>query len=291
MKFGLAFANVGRYTRPAEARAIAVAAEDAGFESLWTVEHVAVPSGYASEYPYSSTGRMPGRDSSSIPDPIVWLSFVAACTATIRLGTGILILPQRNPLIMAKEAATLDRLSGGRLVLGVGVGWLKEEFDAIGVPFEGRGRRTEDYVAAMRTLWSAEEAASYQGTDVGFREIWSRPRPDSGRIPVVIGGHSKTAARRAGLIGDGFFPGRGIPSELGELIAVMRQSAEDSGRDPAEIEITTGTPGVFGSDPQGAVEEMASMGVGRLVIPPPTQDPDAIAEVLGSFGENVIRKQ
>src|SRR5881409_2507883 len=123
MKFGVMFANAGPRARPEDAVAIARDAEVAGFESLWTVEHVVVPAGYESEYPYSDTGRMPGPENSPIPDPLVWLAFIASATTTLRLGTGVLILPQRNPVVLAKEIATLDHLAGGRVELGIGVGW------------------------------------------------------------------------------------------------------------------------------------------------------------------------
>src|SRR4051794_26467591 len=126
MRFGIAFANTGPMVEAANAIAFARAAESAGFESIWTVEHVVVPSAYASPYPYSPTGKMPGTVDSPIPDPLIWLTYLAAPTSAIRLATGILILPQRNPVVLAKETATLDQLCGGRLVLGIGVGWLEE---------------------------------------------------------------------------------------------------------------------------------------------------------------------
>src|SRR5438034_9890756 len=157
MKFGILFANVGHAVVPEGATALATIAEDAGYESLWTVEHVVVPADYQSQYPYSPSGRMPGPEESPIPDPLIWLTWVGAATTTLRLATGILILPQRNPVILAKELATLDVLSKGRVELGVGVGWLREEFDALGVPFEERGARTDEYVEALRTLWREEE--------------------------------------------------------------------------------------------------------------------------------------
>ena len=139
MRFGIAFANTGPLAEGPIAAGVARAVEAAGFESVWTVEHVLVPVDYQSTYPYAKSGRMPGGESFDIPDPLVWLAYVAAATTTLRLGTGILILPQRNPAIVAKEVASLDRLSGGRVELGIGVGWLEEEFDALGVPFAGRG--------------------------------------------------------------------------------------------------------------------------------------------------------
>ena len=138
LRFGVAFANIGPFVDPAEAVGLAQAAEAAGFESIWTVDHVVVPAGYRSTYPYDPSGRLPSGEGTVFPDPLIWLAYVAARTSTIRLGTGILIVPQRNPLVLAKELATLDSLSGGRMILGAGIGWLEEEFVALGVPFAGR---------------------------------------------------------------------------------------------------------------------------------------------------------
>lgn len=289
MDFGIMFANTGPFATPDGATAMGCAAEDAGFESVWTVEHVVVPVGYESEYPYSSSGKMPGGETTDITDPIVWLTWVAAQTTTLNLGTGILILPQRNPLILAKSCATLDVLSGGRLRLGVGVGWLEEEFDALGVPFAKRGARTEEYVAVMQRLWD-DEKASFDGNLVQFSDCISRPRPVNGRVPVIVGGHSDVSARRAGRIGDGFFPGKGDDDRLRELIGIMRASAEEAGRDPDAIEITTGGAAAFAPDPIEALGELAELGVSRVVIPPLSFDPSAVSDVFAEFGENVIAK-
>lgn len=287
MDFGIMFANTGPFATADGATAIARGAETAGFESLWTVEHVVVPAGYQSTYPYSSSGRMPGGENTPIADPIVWLTWVAAQTTTLKVGTGILILPQRNPVVLAKELATLDVLSGGRLRLGVGVGWLEEEFDAIGVPFAGRGARAEDHIGAMRALWD-DEQASYSSDTVSFSNCISRPAPLNGRVPIIIGGHTEVAARRAGRIGDGFFPGKGDNDRLRELFTIMRQAAEDAGRDPDAIELTAGGAAAFAPDPVTALGELAEMGVGRVVIPPLAFETDAIGEKLAEFGENVI---
>ena len=228
MKFGIVFANTGPFVEPDGAIGLARAAEAAGFESLWTVEHTVVPAGYESTYPYDRSGRMPGSDDAPIPDPLVWLAYLASATTTINLATGILIQPQRNPVVLAKEVATLDHLSGGRVQLGVGVGWLEEEFDAIGIPFAERGRRTDDGIAAMRALWS-QDRATYQGEFTSFTDCICRPRPVGGTVPVHIGGHTEVAARRAGRIGDGFFPASGNHETLAGLFDVVRHTAEDVG--------------------------------------------------------------
>jgi len=168
MKFGLRYCNTGRYAEPGPALELVRAAEAAGFESAWTVEHTVVPAGYRSTYPYAPSGRMPGGEGDfALPDPLIWMAHAAAATTTLRFGTGILIVPQHNPVHMAKQIATLDHLSGGRVLLGIGVGWLEEEFRALGVPFEKRGRRTDEYVAAMRALWSQKPAA-FDGEFVRF---------------------------------------------------------------------------------------------------------------------------
>ncbi len=286
MNFGIVFTNAGPFTGPEQAAGLALLAEEAGFESLWTVEHVVVPSGYESAYPYSPDGKMPGGDKVPIGDPIVWLAYVAAVTERIRLATGILILSQRNPVITAKAAATLDTLSGGRLTLGVGVGWLREEFEAIGAPFEERGARVDEYIAAMKVLWSEDEA-TFEGRFSNFKKANLYPKPvQAGGIPVVIGGHSDAAARRAGRLGDGFFPGRFVPgdtTELERLLGIMRGAAKEAGRDADAIEITSG--GAF--DVEGA-KRLADLGVSRIVIPPLGFDLDTLKRSLGEFSERVI---
>lgn len=289
MKFGVAFANVGPMAHPEGAIALAQAAEAGGFESLWTVEHTVVPAGYQSAYPYSDTGKMPGPEDSDIPDPLIWLTFVAGATSTIRLGTGILILPQRNPVVLAKEVATLDRLSGGRVELGIGVGWLEEEFDVLGIPFGDRGARTDDHIAALRALWT-QDVASHDGTHTAFRDAISRPQPTQGSVPIVVGGHSKAAARRAGRLGDGFFPGRGSHEELAELIEVMRTTAEEHGRDPDAIEITAGGRGALGSRALDEVKALADLGVSRVIVPPLAYDPEGQRRAFAQYGEDVIAR-
>jgi probable F420-dependent oxidoreductase len=286
MRFGIAFANTGPFATPGGAAAMGEAAETAGFDSVWTVEHVVVPNQYASTYPYSPTGKMPGAQVFDIPDPLIWLAFVAARTTTVSLATGILILPQRNPLVTAKEVATLDKLSGGRVILGVGIGWLEEEFRFLGFDFADRAARTEEYIEAMRTLWR-DELPSFEGATVQFTEAISLPRPAAGSVPVVIGGHTKASARRAGRVGDGYFPGKG---DLPVLLDEMRKAAEEAGRDPEDIEVTAGGADVLAGG-QKAVDEvgrLTELGVSRVAIPPLTYDVTAIGDVLGRFGDDVI---
>ncbi len=286
MRFALAFANTGPFAEGAGALAMARAAEESGFESIWTVEHVVVPSGYDSRYPYDPSGKMPGGEEFAIPDPLVWLSFVAGATSTIRLATGILIVPQRNPVVLAKEVATLDHLSGGRVELGIGVGWLEEEFDAIGVPFRERGKRTDDNIAAMRALWS-ETKASHHSEFIDFDDCISLPHPVNGSVPIHVGGHTEIAARRAGRLGDGFFPGTGSPEELASLFEVVRETATEHGRDPSAIELTAG--GALGDGAVEATKALADMGVDRVAIPAFAFWDDT-ADSLARYGDEVISR-
>jgi len=272
MRYGIVFANTGPLGTAEGAAALAEACDAHGVDSVWTVEHVLVPQGYESEYPYSPTGRMPGSEDSPIPDPLIWLTWVAAHSSTVRLGTGVLILPQRNPGVLAKEVATLDALSGGRVELGVGVGWLEEEFDALGVPFAGRGRRTDEYIEALRALWTTHET-SFDGEFVNYDRVMSFPKPHGGAVPIVVGGHSHAAARRAGRLGDGFFPGR--HEIIADLVATMREAATAAGRDPDSIELTTGA-----SPKPDVVAKLVDLGVSRMVFPPPSFSPDDIGPAV-----------
>ena len=259
MQFGLRYCNTARYADPNEAIALAQAAEAAGFESLWTVEHTIVPAGYASAYPYDPSGKMAGgRNDIPLPDPLIWMAFVAAATTKIKLATGILILPQHNPVHAAKQIATLDHLSRGRIMLGVGVGWLREEFDALGVPFAERAARMDEYIGAMRELWAADEP-TFKGRFVAFDGAYCRPQPLNKSVPIIIGGHSRPAARRAGRLGDGFFPARGAPAEL---IAIAREAAKAAGRDPAKLEITASLP-----EDLAELDALERMGVTRVLVP------------------------
>ncbi len=288
MRYGIVFANTMHWAKGPGAIEMAQAADDAGFESLWTVEHVVYPDDYASEYPYSPDGKMPAQPSTPIPDPLIWLAYVASVTKSIRLATGILILPQRNPVVLAKELATLDDMSGGRVELGIGVGWLREEFDALGVPWERRGARTDEYVAAMRALW-ASDGATYEGDFASFTRVSSNPKPAQGSIPIVVGGHSRAACERAGRLGDGFFPGKGSPAELREMVDVVRQTAAAHDREPEAIQVSAASAAIFGDDPVGAAQELADIGVSRIVIPGFLVRKPSVRDAMDAFAERVIR--
>ncbi len=264
MKVGLAFAS-SIAIDGADSLEICRRAEAAGFESIWGGEHVIMPSAITSKYPYTPDGKIPAEPDTPIPDPLIWLAFAAAAAPKLKLGTCILIVPQRNPLVLAKELATLDQLSGGRLELGLGVGWMKEEFDALGIDWARRGARNDEYIAAMRALWSAPHA-EFHGDFVDFDPVTCSPRPVTGSIPVLVGGDSDAALRRAVRIADGYFPGEGDAARLDGLLRRLRAMAETNDRDPSTIEINA----MFGSqiaNPAAGVEEMAGIGVDRIMIP------------------------
>jgi probable F420-dependent oxidoreductase len=282
MKFGLMFANVGPFGQPEGLTHLAQTAESVGVESLWTVEHVVVPKGYASAYPYSVDGKMPGSEENPIPDPYVWLSYAAAVTKTIKLATGIIILPQRHPFYIAKEAATLDVLSGGRHILGVGIGWLEEEFKALKVPFDKRAPITDESIQAIRSLWS-EGPSAHTGDYYEWPAVESNPKPVGGSVPIVIGGHTKGAARRAARHGDGFFPAR--DDKLEECLAEIKAECDRIGRDPGEIEITAG-----GAPTLDAVKRLEDMGVSRYILPPPGFAPADITAGLEKWGNELFSK-
>ena len=283
MKVGIAFANIGPFGSAEGSVAVGRAAEAAGFDSLWTVEHVVYPDDYGSAYPYDDSGRMAMAPDTDLTDPLTWLTWVGAHTTTLRLATGILILPERNPLVLAKQLSTMDALTGGRVDLGIGVGWLREEFDALGIPWERRGARTDEYVAAMRTLWGAD-SVSFDGEFVSFSGVSSNPKPVGGSVPIVIGGHSDAAARRAGRLGDGFWPGKG---DLDHLLDIMRREAEAHDRDPDAIEVTWAGDLTAGEDPVAAAEALAAKGVSRVMVPSFLfwREPESS---LAAFGESVV---
>ncbi|MGW0890053.1 LLM class F420-dependent oxidoreductase [Saccharopolyspora sp. NPDC002578] len=277
MSFGLHGVNAGTGATPAAARGLARRAEELGFDSLWAIDHVVIPSGYRTPYPYDESGKMlGGAEEFDLLDPLAWLTFAAAVTSQIRLATGILVLPQRNPTVLAKQLASLDVLSEGRAIAGTGVGWLEEEFDAVGVPFHGRGRRHDDYVHTMRALWT-QTRATIETTHTRLSEAISLPHPVNRTVPIVIGGSGPRSARRAAQLGDGYFPTVQNPEQLETLLNILRAESARVGRDPHDIEITIPFPGLVAgtSGYEDFLEEAhryANLGAHRIVLPVPPDD-------------------
>jgi probable F420-dependent oxidoreductase len=285
MKFGLMYANAGPFAFPEMLTHLATTAERCGVDSLWVVEHVVIPVGYESKYPYDPSGKLPAPEQVPMPDPLIALAYAAAVTKTIKLATGIVILPQRHPLYLAKEVASLDVLSHGRMILGIGIGWLKEEFDALGIPFDDRAARTAEAVRAIRSLWKPEPEP-FEGRFFRWGKVESNPKPvQQPGVPIVVGGHTELSARRAARYGDGFFPGVTEEDKLVWLLGIMRDECKKRGRDPSSIEVTSGraVPDLEG------VKRLRDLGVSRFMVPPPAFDPDGITQGLEKLGELIAK--
>ena len=267
-----------------DAGGFAKALEDMGFASLWLPDHVVVFEQYAPNYSYSPDGLPPFAPRQGWFDPLYGLAAMAATTERVRLGTNALILPQRNPVLLAKEIAALDHLSGGRINLGVGLGWSPEEFAALGVPFERRGARCDDYIKAMTCLWT-DEVATYDGEFVSFTGAVQLPKPvQSPRPPVIIGGQSPAALRRAATLGDGWSSWMLPPDAIAGTLAGLDAECEKAGRDPAGLRRihTTFYPGADAF--AQFLEQGQKNGVDEVIVVPWVPDRDPF-EVLAEIAE------
>jgi probable F420-dependent oxidoreductase len=240
MKVSFFCIGIGNGASADAIREIATNAERLGFSSIWAPEHVVLFDRQSSKYPYDPEGQLPLPKDIDFNDPFIGLTYAAAVTSRIRLATGICLVPERNPVFLAKEVATLDRLSGGRVALGVGIGWSAEEFRAVGVPFERRAKRTREYIELMRCFWS-EDKATYSGEFVKVEGARSFPKPVSAaKVPILFGGESDAALKRAASYGTGWF-GLGLtPEEAGMKVMQLHRFARANNRDPGELEIIVG---------------------------------------------------
>ncbi|MGH7839055.1 MAG: LLM class F420-dependent oxidoreductase [Candidatus Binataceae bacterium] len=237
LKIGISGIGMGKGARPRTLQIAAVHAERLGFATLWAPEHVVLFDHYASTYPYSADGQFLAAGNTPLLDPFVALTYAAACTRRIRLATGICLVPQRNPLILAKVIASLDRLSDGRFALGVGIGWSAEEFAALGVSFARRAPRTGEYIEAMRRLWG-DDQSSFSGEFVNFQGARSFPKPARGAgLPIIFGGESVAALRRVARYGDGWFSVNLSDAQLAEKLARLDALLAENGRTRDAIEI------------------------------------------------------
>src|ERR1700682_298304 len=232
MRFGVTVPNYRKLASPENLVQVARRSEELGFDSLWVTDHVVVPEPYREMF------------GPTVYDPLSVLAFLAAHTQRVELGTAVLVIPYRNPLVVAKQLATIDNLSNGRVVLGTGAGWAREEFEALGVPYDERGPITDEYLRAILELWTSESPPS-KGLYVNSHNIHAEQRPvQQPHPPLLIGGYGKKAIRRAVAIGQGWFPdGMSLP-DLDKAIGFMRQAAEEAGRDPASLSVTMRT-GMF----------------------------------------------
>jgi len=285
MKVGLVPINIGMQSLE-QVIGLAQLVESLGFESVWTFEHVMVPLEYESRYPYSKDGKMGGGADSAFLDPLITLTAVAAHTRTLRLGTGVNILSQANPLLLAKQAATLDLLSNGRFMLGAGIGWLREEFDAMGVPFERRGARFDDYVVAMRKVWSGE-VVEHHSDFINWSGFLSYPLPvQKGGVPIVIGGSKGKAFERIARYGDGWFAPTNDAATLAPMLEELKAACAEHGRDYNTVEITSMWDNKDGMD---AIRAFEDIGVARVIVPLFMLGRDPVAGIK-TLAENVIAK-
>lgn len=275
MKIGIVSINVGGPATAENMVAVARHAEAAGIESLWTFEHVVVPTDYESKYPYDRSGKMPAAPETWFIDPLISLAYVAAATKTIRLGTGVNIFPQANPMLFAKQTASLDALSGGRLTLGLGIGWLAEEYRAMGTPFERRGARFDDYLEAVKKVWSGE-VVEHESEFLSWHGFKSYPTPaQKPHPPILIGGTTRNTLQRVVRSAQGWYAPSDSTRELGEKIEELKKMAAQAGRPFESIDITTNWR--FAKKPD-ALPELEELGVSRAVV------------LLGATGESDPRK-
>lgn len=263
-------------------------AESVGIESLFFVDHIVFPAEQKAQYPYSRSGAYPwDNEDMQLPEPLMLFAFLSAVTTKLRFGTAVLVLPQRNPLLLAKQLATVDRLSKGRVELGIGAGWLEDEFRALGYDFASRGIRTDEYIEVLRELWT-HPVASYQGVTIEFDSIrLTTPPVQAKGIPIIVGGHSPPALRRAGRLGDAFLPAMNAaqePERWPVMWAEVQRAAIDAGRDPGAVELQG-----FGESLADA-HRLAELGATRMIHNVLEPDLPRALEHIDRFATDVIKR-
>jgi probable F420-dependent oxidoreductase len=278
MKLGIFAPFGGPFATPELVTTVAREAEARGFDSLWVAEHVVLFDDYASAYPYSPDGKIPAPPESGILEPFSTLAFMAAVTSTIRLGTGICLLPQRNPVYTAKEVGNIDWLSAGRVDLGIGVGWLREEYDVVNVPWEQRGRRADEYLEVLKTLW-CDDVSSYEGETYRLPPCRMYPKPvQRPHPPIHVGGESDAALRRVARHAQGWYGFRLQPEDVPERLGVLEKLLAEQGRARDEIEVSV-CPYFDGIDPD-KVTRYADAGVDRVIVLALALEPGQVGSVL-----------
>jgi probable F420-dependent oxidoreductase len=279
MKFGLFGMNMRPCITPEAIAAVARAAEDAGFESFWGGEHLALAD------PQTPASPMPPRI--DFVDLNVTMAFAAAHTRTLRLGTGIMILPLRNPVILAKQLASVDVVSGGRLIFGIGIGNLEFEFNAVGMPFDHKGRRAEEALAAMQALWTMR-TAEFRGRYFSFGGVRAEPRPLQQPHPeIVFGGKTTHAFSRTARLGNGWY-GYALDLDAARVcIEGIRVACRDAGRPFDEIEVSVTPKGELDRD---LALRYAELGVGRLILPPRGRDVTQVLAAIATAERDLIGK-
>ncbi len=292
MRFGVHIPHVGHLASRENIATFVRRAEELGFHSLWVSDHIVIPQGMETRYPGRASGRFPVTPDMPFLEPLITLAYAASLTQRMLLGTSVLILPMRHPIIVAKELATLDVLSGGRLIFGVGVGWLKEEFDALGASFAGRGPRTDEYLEAIISLWTQDDP-SFEGSHVRVQGIGFAPKPlQKPRPPIWVGGVSPGALKRAGRYGDAWHAtGLISPQELSGKFQEVQNYARKAGRDPSAIALSVRLDGVGRQDPQQVIpylQELKAIGVSHALVAFPARTLEASLELMERFASQVI---
>jgi probable F420-dependent oxidoreductase len=277
---GLHALGIGNGSKPDVLASLARRADEVGFATLWCGEHVVMVDEPGSRYPYSDDGKIAVPAEADWLDPLLALSFAAASTTAITLATGILLLPEHSPLVVAKQAATLDVLSGGRFALGIGIGWSAEEFAALGVPFARRGARTAEYVAAIRQAWTTD-VATFRGEFVQYENVRVNPKPVRDRkLPVIVGGNTDASLGRVAAFGDGWYGFSLQSSAVPGRLAVLADHCARHDRDLRSLSIAVS---VSDCEPE-MVAELAALGVTELVIVgAPPAEPDEAADWVSSL--------
>ena len=286
MKVGL-FVPLGTANANAELlRTLGPEAEQRGFESIWLAEHIVLFDDYESQYPYADDGRFPGGGDTGLLEPLIGLTYLAAVTDTIRLGTGICLVPQRNPVYTAKQVVDLDVLSGGRVDFGVGVGWLREEFEAVGAPFDHRGARCDDYLEVMRALWR-DEVAEHHGPYYDLRPCRLYPKPvQAPHPPIHVGGESEAALRRVARYGQGWYTFNRTADDLAAALARLDEHLAAAGRNRADIELTA-CP-YFNELTPALIDGYREHGVDRLVALCFAFDRDSLLKTLDELAADLL---
>jgi probable F420-dependent oxidoreductase len=283
MKIGFFAVGIGNLARPDLLSAAAVNAERLGFSTLWAPEHIVLLDRFSSKYPYSRGHQIPIQLDTALLNPFVALSFAAAQTNRIRLATGICIAPEYHPLLLAKLASSLDYLSRGRFALGIGIGWLEEEFKALGIPWQRRSRRTHEYVNAMRRLWG-DERSNYSGEFVQFEGARSYPKPVAGeRLPIFVGGQTDAALKRAAAYGDGWCGFNLTAAETAERIKRLRELLKENNRRQEKFEFSVSP---LASATPDELKEYRDAGVDEIYLTAVFQEPMAtVAELTRTLEE------
>ncbi|PYM13212.1 MAG: LLM class F420-dependent oxidoreductase [Candidatus Rokuibacteriota bacterium] len=316
VEFGFSLPGRGPLATPDVVLKMATKADELRYSSLFVTDHVVLPvSAARSTYPYSPSGQFPGGAQQDYLEPLTVMGWLAHATRKIRLGTSVLVVPYRNPLLAAKMLATLDVLSGGRVILGIGVGWLAEEFEALKAPaFESRGAVTDEYVALMRRAWTTDPV-TFEGRHYDVKDIHALPKPrQAGGIPIWVGGHTDAAVRRAARLGDGWHPigmrppAMLLPDEYAATVERLKGYARQAGRDPASITLTLRVPMLVrsprakapggdrplfqgqASEVRADIERYAGLGVSHFVFDAPVPEPKEVLQNMERFAGEVRGK-